>query len=446
MAQQIIPVAQLVPKFQSIRRCNNYDVLQSIPCSSECKIIGQILLDHPLSYALTATADVLVVYLQQFWKTVSKVLNTKDKIKFKLDTQDITYIVDMFCDTLHLPVETPDNPFIAPFNIKDDISLVSVYSTGNGLFRWMLILNALLTDEIYATDDYKEYETVVEGGQDDESYTSKFAASMLHDDVDDFGNRIEPESHKEHPKVIDDDDENKEEKKDDEMASLENRTTKMQTPIPTTPRSPRINLSLDKNITLELTDTISPSTTTTPKDPQKERLHGKVGTADQFWKVHGRVDQVLHEISEVHILISKDFDAHAPKIIEDLFKHYVQTNVIQVHPTTTTSTDKTSSAELQQQLYLKMKSNFQDQANDPTLWDVLKRKFENSFTSNTSCRDDDFHSQHHGDHQDKDAPPEGEKRVKRHKTSKRSKSAKGSSSKQSAKKSTAYVSKQQQQQ
>ncbi|GJY61882.1 hypothetical protein Tco_0462539 [Tanacetum coccineum] len=65
-----------------------------------------------------------------------------------------------------------------------------------------------------------------------------------------------------------------------------------------------------------------------------------------------------------------------------------------------------------------MKSNLQDQANDPTLWDVLKY----------------------------DAPPDGEKRVKRHKTSKSSKSARGSSSKQSAKNSTTYVSKQQQQQ
>ncbi|GKD75436.1 hypothetical protein Tco_1333718 [Tanacetum coccineum] len=89
-----------------------------IPCSPECKIEGHILLDHPLSYALTAIVDVLVVYLLQFWKTVSKVPDTKDTIKFKLDTQEITYTVDMFHDTLHLPVETLDNPFIALVNIK----------------------------------------------------------------------------------------------------------------------------------------------------------------------------------------------------------------------------------------------------------------------------------------------------------------------------------------
>ncbi|GKA27237.1 hypothetical protein Tco_0713405 [Tanacetum coccineum] len=89
MAQQVIPAAQLVPKYHTIERCNNYAVLQSIPCSPECKIVGQILLDHLLSYALTATVDVHVVYLQQFWRTVSKV-----------------------------PVETPENPFVTPVNIE----------------------------------------------------------------------------------------------------------------------------------------------------------------------------------------------------------------------------------------------------------------------------------------------------------------------------------------
>ncbi|GKC42272.1 hypothetical protein Tco_1059994 [Tanacetum coccineum] len=118
----------------------------------------------------------------------------------------------MFHDTLQLPVETPENPFVAPVNIeiiesfmytvpyqgvvdkvgafytkflpqpwktmfkkfpsipprleedyhsiKDDILLVSVYTTGNVTVRRMLILDAFLTKEIRATDEYKEYETV----------------------------------------------------------------------------------------------------------------------------------------------------------------------------------------------------------------------------------------------------------------------------------------------
>ncbi|GJQ98821.1 hypothetical protein Tco_0521806 [Tanacetum coccineum] len=86
-----------------------------------------------------------------------------------------------------------------------------------------------------------------------------------------------------------------------------------------------------------------------------------------------------------------------------------------------------------------MKRSLQDRANDPALWEVLKRKFEKSLTSNTSCRDDDIHS-HHDDHQEDDAPPEGEKIVKIHKASKSSKSARGSLFKHSAKDSTTYVS------
>ncbi|GKE68053.1 hypothetical protein Tco_1526125 [Tanacetum coccineum] len=45
-------------------------------------------------------------------------------------------------------------------SIKDDIPLVSVYTTGNVQVRGMLIPDAFLTEEIQTTDDYKEYETV----------------------------------------------------------------------------------------------------------------------------------------------------------------------------------------------------------------------------------------------------------------------------------------------
>ncbi|GKA87320.1 hypothetical protein Tco_0809031 [Tanacetum coccineum] len=117
MAQHVLPAAQLVPQYKPIGRCNNYVVLQSIPCSPECKIVGLILLDHCLSHALTATADVPAMYLQQFWRTVSKVPDTEDTIKFMLDTQKFTYTADMFRDTLQLPVETPENLFVAPANI-----------------------------------------------------------------------------------------------------------------------------------------------------------------------------------------------------------------------------------------------------------------------------------------------------------------------------------------
>ncbi|GJY49076.1 hypothetical protein Tco_0439032 [Tanacetum coccineum] len=71
--------------------------------------------------------------------------------------------------------------------------------------------------------------------------------------------------------------------------------------------------------------------------------------------------------AEVPALISKEFADQAPKIIEELFKIHMKNNIIQVHPTTSASTYTTTSADLQQQLYLKTKSNLQDQANDPEL-------------------------------------------------------------------------------
>nr|GEV32387.1 hypothetical protein [Tanacetum cinerariifolium] len=368
MAQQVIPTAQLVPIYHTIRRCTNYTMLQSIPCSPECKIVGQILLDHPLGYALTATADVHTMYLQQFLRIVSKVHGPENMNKFMLNTQEFIYTVDMFRDILHLPVETPENPFVTPVNIEtikafmnmvtyqgmvdkvsafytknlaqpwktmfkvfnrflttrtsrhdqtkinilqmfqDDIPLVSVYTTGNVLVRGILISDAFLTEEIRATYDFKEYETVFinvvilmnqpqpvvstqgthrstprayktpnfiaipqekeeEVGcwriqftkkitqitikkekqctpsipppkndkerdeifedtplkeeikkmvEDEESYVSEFDDSILNGDFDDFGTKIEPESHKENPENVDDDDKEIEKEKKDE--------------------------------------------------------------------------------------------------------------------------------------------------------------------------------------------------------------------------------------
>ncbi|GJU51669.1 hypothetical protein Tco_1221224 [Tanacetum coccineum] len=134
-----------------------------------------------------------------------------------------------------------------------------------------------------------------------------------------------------------------------------------------------------------------------------------------FWKTHKKVDRVLYGIiPQLAERATDDLIGNnlKPSIVATIIEDRVS---FRIHPTTTTSTETISSADLQQKLYLKMKKSLQDQANDPVLWEVLKHKFKKSSTSNTSCRDDDIHSQRHDDHQEDDAPPEGEKRVKRHK-------------------------------
>ncbi|GKA41895.1 hypothetical protein Tco_0734555 [Tanacetum coccineum] len=158
-------------------------------------------------------------------------------------------------------------------SIKDDISLVSVYTTGNVIVRGRLIPDAFLTDEIRATDDYKEstpraHRTPTLTIASPQGKKRK-QNEQSYDDVDDSDNRLEPKSHKENPEHVDDDgkeEEKVDEKKDNKMGSLEARNEQMQTPIPSPTRSPREDLSFDKTISKELTTTVSPTTATTSKD------------------------------------------------------------------------------------------------------------------------------------------------------------------------------------
>nr|GEV40680.1 hypothetical protein [Tanacetum cinerariifolium] len=290
-----------------------------------------------------ALGDVTAMMCFKFWKTVSKVSDTTDTIRFKLDAQDIVCTVDMFCDTLKLQVETPNNPFVEPVIIeiiKSFMNRVGYQGFVNKEYELVFVgvvipMNQPKKRKQSARESSSPLKSlkitikqkqVVKREKDVESYVDKFADSIIHDD--DFETRIEPGSHKEHPEeVSDDDDEKKEEKKDDEMGSLETMTEKMQTQIPTPPRSPRINLSLDKNIDPELTDTVSPLTAIPSQDKHKQRhifnRNLKPMVANTIME-----DRDAFQV-EVPALISNEFNAQAPKIIEELFKQYVQNNVIQ---------------------------------------------------------------------------------------------------------------------
>ncbi|GKF23909.1 hypothetical protein Tco_0076231, partial [Tanacetum coccineum] len=150
---------------------------------------------------------------------------------------------------------------------------------------------------------------MVEGDEDEESYASVFVDSMINNDGDDFGTKIEPESHKGHPEIVNDDDDQIEKEKNDEELEKEKkhddderidevvmekdndddvekvdegvkekrnadvatgsmvfRKEKMQTPFPSPIRSHRKVSSSNKTVTEELIDTVSPTTATTSKD------------------------------------------------------------------------------------------------------------------------------------------------------------------------------------
>ncbi|GJR80903.1 hypothetical protein Tco_0151688, partial [Tanacetum coccineum] len=62
-------------------------------------------------------------------------------------------------------------------------------------------------------------------GEYEESYASEFADSVFLNEEEDFGTRLEPESHKENPETVDDDDDEegkKDDKKDDDNEDDDN--------------------------------------------------------------------------------------------------------------------------------------------------------------------------------------------------------------------------------
>ncbi|GJV03610.1 hypothetical protein Tco_1337179 [Tanacetum coccineum] len=348
---------------------------------------------------------------------VSKVPGPEYTIKFMLNTQEFIYTVDMFRDILYLPVETPKNLFVALVNIETIkafmnrvdyqgvVDKVNAFYMKNLAQSWQTmfkvfnrclttrtsrhdqtkinnlqmfhavinqtnvdyvallwwdfmnntflkglkrIINSMKDDiplEIRDTDDFKEYEMVfmnVDVPMNQPQPVVSTQGTHRQQKVvegekdDDSKDRLEPGSHKDNPKNVDDDDEKVTDKVDKEEGATED--------------------LIENNLKSCIAATI-------------------IEDRDAF-------------CSEVPDLVSQEFNAQAPKIIEDIFKNYVQSN---------------------------MKRSLQDSSYMiPTLVGGVKRKFEKSSTSNTSCRDDDIHS-HHDDHQEDDAPPKGEKRVKRQK-------------------------------
>ncbi|GJV26680.1 hypothetical protein Tco_1383128 [Tanacetum coccineum] len=219
------------------------------------------------------TAYVPTVYLQQFWRTVSKVPDTEDTIKFLLDTEQFIYTVDMLEEDYH--------------SIKDDVPLVSVYTTGNISVRGMLVPYVFLTTEIRETNDFKEYETVfikkkrkqIAGESSSPQQSLKITIKQkqtVKKDYDDSEDRIEPGINKDNLEVVDDDDDKEREKQDDEMGSLEIRNEETQTTIPAPLNSHRKILSSNKKTFQELTDIVSNPITSTSKQPQvKKRISSK---------------------------------------------------------------------------------------------------------------------------------------------------------------------------
>nr|GEU50804.1 hypothetical protein [Tanacetum cinerariifolium] len=398
MAQQIIPADQLFPKFQSIGRCNNYVVLKNISCSPECKIVGQLLLDHPLSYALTTTTDVPA-----------------------------------------LPLETPANPFITPATMKviePFMQTVGYQGVCDKEYETVFVMVVVPTIQPQPVVSTQGTHRTTPSAHRSPTLTTDIASKKKRKQV--AGETSSPRkflklrrmflkfrrswwrrilkrwskdrarSHKKNPKNVDDDDdendkEKKDEKKDDDKKKVDAEDKdnddhaghilvgtqatgimeiwkeKMQTPISPPCRSPRKNLSSDKNLSHELTETISPSTAKTSKAKCKSRFISRKskilpGSIAGMCKRRGLITKHLKSTfvtneyfqGKVHEFLDK-INNLAPEMIN---------TTLNLYPTTSSSNATTSTANIQHQLYLTMESNHQDQAADPKLWDILKANEE----------------------------------------------------------------------
>ncbi|GJX64612.1 hypothetical protein Tco_0298955 [Tanacetum coccineum] len=167
---------------------------------------------------------------------------------------------------------------------------------------------------------------------------------------------------------------------------------------------------------MELTENVSPTPDTTSKEPSMSQptssackiLPGSVAVMSRHSElivnktnelmkevIPRMVNDVVNKNREIFTdvvpkLLAKEFATHAPKILKELFKRHMKNKVLNVHPTTSIPTTK-KTADLKQQLYLKMKSDLQAQDADPEMWDILKKKFERSSVSASSGKVHDAH-------------------------------------------------------
>ncbi|GKD49155.1 hypothetical protein Tco_1278131 [Tanacetum coccineum] len=277
--------------------------------------------------------------------------------------------------------------------------------------------------------EQEEIDKLVDGDEDEDSYASAFANSVINNDDDDTGSKLEPRSHKEYPEHVSNDDEMK---KKDEEVEKEKEVVEIvkDTNVDDTSAKKNNEVVMKKevvNMSEELADNVTPTTATSSKTPstttrQKKsftlktrRLLGSIAGmcrqrglirshiktkfitreffVEKIKEVIQHCDKIVPELTvtttsemlkkemprlinlvvnkdqevslvDISSMVSKEFATYGPKLIEELFRKHMQNTTLNLYPKTKSSTATTSSAGLQQQLYLSMKTNLQDQAAD----------------------------------------------------------------------------------
>ncbi|GKB84088.1 hypothetical protein Tco_0956360 [Tanacetum coccineum] len=118
-AEELVPEAFRLP----VGKSNSRAELNKIPFPKTCEIIAEILKHHPIKTALTTSATVPIVYMQQLWQTV-KLTDSNTIIRFKIDQHEVDFSLDTFRTVLQLPQAT-DNQNESFVDVPDFSGIVA---------------------------------------------------------------------------------------------------------------------------------------------------------------------------------------------------------------------------------------------------------------------------------------------------------------------------------
>ncbi|GJR54245.1 retrovirus-related pol polyprotein from transposon TNT 1-94 [Tanacetum coccineum] len=94
--------------------------LEHVQCPPKCKILTNIIKNHPLQFTIAASSSVPWIYMAQFWHTL-KEDGSKYRLRFMLDKKELTLTLDDFRQIFHLPQATANNhnSFVSPPSFSD---------------------------------------------------------------------------------------------------------------------------------------------------------------------------------------------------------------------------------------------------------------------------------------------------------------------------------------
>ncbi|GJS94805.1 hypothetical protein Tco_0801773 [Tanacetum coccineum] len=133
--KQLLTANQLVPvncQYEVAKATKKVE-LTKLPCPAASKIIVEILQCHSLHCALTASTSVPLIYMQQMWNTL-QLADSKDKLKFTIDEEEVTFLMNDLRTILQLPQAT-DNDHVEFVDAPELGTLIKFLNIlGHGIF------------------------------------------------------------------------------------------------------------------------------------------------------------------------------------------------------------------------------------------------------------------------------------------------------------------------